>query len=222
MKNVIELIKHNNKSHPEFQYYIPLIEKALSNLSKHPDITIEICKSLLEGVSKSILERTTDQFSRADLDKMDVAPLVKQATFQLRYHDNVYEDEFTRICFTLAQAMGTLRNARADISHGKAVPKLKQSNEKLSTFSMQMTACIIHYMLDALFSIPPAISDSDEEEEEKVVKYEDNPEFNLYLDEERPIEGRVLYSRALFEQYNEDYLIQLSDFEYIQENEGDN
>jgi hypothetical protein len=47
---------------------------------------------------------------------------------------------------------------------------------------------------------------------EKELRYEDNPAFNDYLDEVNPMPGKILYSKALFEQEFETYEIQLDDY----------
>ena len=47
---------------------------------------------------------------------------------------------------------------------------------------------------------------------ETEIAYDDNSAFNDYLDSLYPLEGKPLYSRALHEQYREDYLIQLDDY----------
>ncbi len=49
-------------------------------------------------------------------------------------------------------------------------------------------------------------------EEEDLIRYEDNPEFNDLLNEEYPLDGKLLYSFALYELYYEDYEIQLRAF----------
>ena len=36
--------------------------------------------------------------------------------------------------------------------------------------------------------------------------------FNEFLDEQYPLDGKPRYSRALYDQYSEDYEIQLQDF----------
>ena len=81
MKSAIELIIENADHYPEFRYYIPLIKKAERNLENQPDICIEICKSLFEGVSKSILERISPEITREELDKLEVGPLVKKSSY---------------------------------------------------------------------------------------------------------------------------------------------
>lgn len=230
MESVKELIRENSAQHPEFEYYLPLIDKAERNSLDHPDICIEVCKSLLEGISKSIVERISDNHTRADLDKKEVGPLVKLAVKQLKQHDDVIEDDFVTRCTSMAVALGTLRNARGDISHGRGVPKGEQSNDKLALLSMQMSSGLLHYMLEALFAIlgdkevPVEVEEPEEALDLEVVEYEANPDFNAYLDEETPVPGRILYSLALYEQYYEDYLIQLSEYQYEQEvaESGDN
>jgi len=69
----------------------------------------------------------------------------------------------------------------------------------------------LRYMLASYFSIRP--------EPEELVEYEENPEFNTELDELNPLEGKPLYSRALYEQYYEDYVLQLEDFLYQMDDE---
>ncbi|EMI55091.1 abortive infection family protein [Rhodopirellula sallentina] len=218
MDTVKEIIEHQIGRFPEFAYYLPLIEKAKADLVEHPDICIETCKSLLEGISKSIIEKLPNPHARPDLDKLEVGPLVKLAVTQLKVNNDIVEDDFLKRCSSLAYAMGALRNARGDISHGKGAPKLHQSDDKLSSLSLKMTASVLFYMLDAFFSIPdPEVAPVGEER----IEYEDNPDFNQSLDDENPLDGRVLYSRALYDQYYEDYTIQLSDYQYEQELQGE-
>jgi hypothetical protein len=114
--------------------------------------------------------------------------------------------------------LGTLRNERGDISHGKAVPKTAVSNDRLSALCMSMTENVICYMLDAFYSIPPRPEEMLVEAAEPtptlpLVSYDDNADFNDWLDEQCPWpEGRLIYSSALYELYYEDYLIQLREF----------
>ncbi|MCJ8149485.1 abortive infection family protein [Shinella sedimenti] len=221
MRQAVELIVHHAGRYPEFRYYISLMKKAESYLSNQPDICIETCKSLLEGVSKSIIERLDTTAKREELDKKDVGPLIKQAARLLKKADNVIEDDFVTRCSSLAHALGTLRNERGDISHGKAVPKTASSNDRLSALCLSMTENVLSYMLDAFYSIPPEPSEHSQEIDETVevepdlpiVSYDDNGDFNDWLDEKYPLpEGRLIYSSALYELYYEDYVIKLEEF----------
>lgn len=228
MKQAVELIVNNAERYPEFRYYISLMKKAERNLSNQPDICIETCKSLLEGISKSIIERLDAAAIREDLDRKDVGPLIKQAARLLRKADNVIEDDFVTRCSSVAHALGTLRNERGDISHGKAVPKTAFSNDRLSALCMSMSENVLCYMLDAFYGIPSYSEIRSEEPPQlgeldpyyPVVSYDDNADFNDWLDEKYPLpDGRLIYSSALHELYYEDYLIQLEAFRDLGDDE---
>ena len=101
--------------------------------------------------------------------------------------------------------LGELRNARGDISHGRAVPKELESDRSLSRLAISVTEAIGRYMLASFFAIRPAGL--------PVVSYEGNEAFNEFLDQRYPLQGKPLYSLALFQQFNQDYLIQLEMFD---------
>ena len=227
MKNVIELIVGNSAEYPEFRYYIAIIKKAEKNLSNQPDICIEICKSLYEGISKSIVEQLDKNISREELEKWTVSKLVKEAMTLLKESDNVIEDNFVTRSVSLVYALAILRNERGDISHGRAVPKHKRSDVHLADLSFQMTEGIISYMLDSFFRISkklkdeklnePIVTDSHDISDLEQVKYEDNVNFNELLDANMPWDDKLSYSKALYELYYEDYLIRLNDYRDTEE-----
>ena len=204
MRAVRELLDEQMSRHADFAYYIPLLEKAERNQLPHPDICIETSKSLLEGVAKTIINRLDPDRTREDIDGKDLSPLVKDAAKLLQANDDQFEADFTTRCVSLAYALGQLRNARGDISHGKAVPKQYCSSSDLARFVMDMTEGLLLYMLKSFYTIHPG---ADPE-----LVYEENQDFNDYLDDVYPLEGKPLYSLALFEQYREDYEIQLGNY----------
>ena len=216
MQTAAQLIIQNSDRYPEFRRYLSFIKKAELNQANQPDVCIEICKSLFEGISKSIIERLDPSASRKELDGMEVVPLVKRAAQALKKEDNVVEDHFIARCVSFAHAMATLRNARGDISHGKAVPKEISSNERLAHLALRMSEGIIAYMLDAFYALPKAKSEEEVAEEEESdleqIDYDANPDFNNDLDEQTPTDGKPLFSRAVYELYYEDYLLKLQDF----------
>ncbi|HEY9081184.1 abortive infection family protein [Magnetovibrio sp.] len=221
MQQATELIVSNAGKYPEFRYYLSIMKKAEMNLSSQPDICIETCKSLLEGISKSIIERLDTTSERKELDKKEVGPLIKQAARLLKQEDNVIEDDFVSRCSSLAYALATLRNERGDISHGKAVPKATASNDRLSSLCLSMTGNVICYLLDAFYGLAPqpkqaeakSIEIMEQEPDLPIIPYDDNTDFNDWLDGKYPLpEGRLIYSNALYELYYEDYIIQLEEF----------
>ena len=221
MKNAITLITENFKTHPEFKYYISIMKIAEENLLDQPDICIETCKSLIEGISKSIIERFGKNINREDFKTSKISPLTKQAFKLLREHkeyDDVVGIDLARVSVHLATLIAKIRDDRGDISHGKPVPKHEKSNEYLAYLSYQITESIISCMLDSFFRISKQLKDDATSNFEKV-EYDENEDFNNLLDTDIPWDGKLLYSKALYELYYEDYLIKLNDYKDSNEEE---
>lgn len=222
MERLRILITENLDKLPEFEYYLPIIDKALNYEQSRPDTAIECCNSLLQGFSKTIIVNL-EGVEPSDLDKPSEAKsdkLIKRALKCLKENDDVYEDDFATRGASLALAIATLRNARGDITHGKAVPKKLQSACSLAEVTNEVTATILRYMFATYLPIKMALDDEVQEEpsEEVVgIAYEDNPDFNEYLDDSNPVEGKLLYSEGLFHLYLEDYEIRLADYNNMME-----
>lgn len=224
MQRATNLIKAHRESFPECAYYLPLLSKARRNARAHPDICIETCKALLEGIAKTIVLDLDEAATKQEVDKKDVDQIVKWAAKTLQQNDDVIEDNFVTRATSLANALGALRNTRSDISHGREVPKPEYSDEKFARLCLSMTDSIAVYMLESYFTLSRSTGDRELEGEDKPdtsstaesyipeVAYEDHPDFNDWLDEANPLPGKVVYSEALFRLYLEDYIIELEQF----------
>lgn len=221
MQRVIELIQSKAQVFPDCAYHLEIIERAELELSESPNICVETCKSLLEGLSKTILLKTRKDYTSERVEGMKFKPLVEAAITDLRDNDDVVEDGFKKSVTDFSSWLGTLRNHRGEISHGRSVPKLRKSTDKLALLCLHTTEAVAYYMLDAYFAICEA------EEDQRVAKlatqsevrtgipnvnYSDNLDFNNFLDLGYPLPGKVLYSEALFNLYYEDYVIELDEF----------
>ena len=216
MDSLKNLITGNSALFPDFKYYIPIIEKAERNLEPHPDIAIECCLSLIQGVSKTIIlsldETATIEELENNNNESRVHKQFKRAAELIKKNDDIYETAFTGTCSGLTSAIAYLRNARGDISHGRAVPKALKSDVELAKLIMEITNSLLRYTLASFFIIDLEKQAEELEEEEDFVRYEDNPEFNDLLDEEYPLDGKLLYSEALHSLYYEDYEIRLQTY----------
>lgn len=223
MERLKQMIVDNKATLPDFEYYLPIIEKALNYEESRPDTAIECCNALLQGFSKTIILNLEDGAERADLDKQSEAKsdkLIKRALRCLKDNDDVYEDDFATRGASLALAIATLRNARGDITHGKAVPKELQSHQSLAEVSNEMTGTILRYMYTGYLAIivdrraqeAPEAVEPEEPKPDFDLEYGDNPDFNDFLDEQQPLPGKMLYSEALFLSYIEEYQIELDAF----------
>ena len=208
-----QLLKHPPSRFSDFEYYYVILEKITENRTSNPDIAIESCKSLVEGLAKSILKHTDKSYVDNQRSTEDLNPLLKKAINALANRDANIEEQFTKAVGNLIHQLGSLRNERGDISHGKSAPKQINSSPHFANLVIQATDGIAAFLLHELFALD--LSDFDP------LNYEDNPDFNDSLDELFPLSGDISYSRALFDQDFVSYEEQLEDFQAQQEDEAE-
>jgi len=204
MEKLKEIIKDNNDKFEHFSYYLLLINKAEKNLLYSPDIAIESCKALIEGICKTILitlDKTVNE-KKISSEGYQFQRLYKESMDKLSEYDESFELEFVRGFNNNIRILGEIRTKRGDISHGKRAPKEEISSHDFAVLIFNFTGQLIIYIVEHFFQI---------EFEEEVI-YEDNEEFNTLLDKNNPLPGKVKFSLALYEQYLEDYRTQLKQF----------
>ncbi|HBB96100.1 MAG TPA: hypothetical protein DC054_11985 [Blastocatellia bacterium] len=204
MQLVKTLIHENSEKFGHFSYYETVIEVIEQNVLSQPDICIESCKSLIEGISKTILKALNPAQTDAVLNRKVFKDLFREALAALAQRNPTMEAEFVRRSVGVVQVIGEIRDKRGDISHGKIAPKELASYAQFSKLIMHMTEGIAFYMLDQFFQIDLSFTE--------VVKYEDNDKFNEFLDRQNPMPG-LSYSKALFDQDNVSYCEQLLDYQ---------
>ncbi|XOB63572.1 hypothetical protein ACMC56_07095 [Campylobacterota bacterium DY0563] len=204
MEKLKELIKDNSGKFEHFSYYLLLINKAEKNLLYSPDIAIESCKALIEGICKTILISLDKTISENVIsgERYQFQRLFKESMDKLAEYDESFELEFVRGFNNNIRILGEIRTKRGDISHGKRAPKEEMSSHDFAVLIFNFTGQLIIYIVEHFFQI----------EFEEEVNYEDNEEFNVFLDENNPLPGKVKFSLALYEQYLEDYRTQLKQF----------
>lgn len=200
MQTLIELIERHSPEESHFRYYVPIIEKAERNEIEHPDITIECCASLFQGISKTIVYRLSPPSDKKQFENDSIQRQVKAAFRCLEATDDAVELAFPVAVENLVRIVGELRNTRGDISHGRAVPKELQSDRSLARLVLNVSESVLRYMLASYFAIKPA--------DLPFIAYGQSPAFNEHLDDLNPMQGKPVYSLALYQQYYEDYLIQ--------------
>ncbi len=199
-------ILHKHKdSHEDFGYYYKLIKKAENNVSENPDISIESSKSLVEGISKTILKNLNATYTEAKARKTTFPQLFSTACKCVNEYVEL-EIDFIHRTQAMIVRLGQLRTDRGDISHGKSVPKLGVSSESAARMIMRVIDSISAYLLESFFSIDLSY--------QREVAYEKNQGFNETLDENYPLEGLegIVYSKALHDQDYDAYEEQLRDY----------
>jgi hypothetical protein len=196
-----QIINEKKGQYPEFEYYISLIEVIEEKFTISPDMTIETCKSLVEGIAKTILNNLDSNIEHSK-DAHDVfrqaLDVIEKKTF--------IEIKYIRRVVTFVQVLAEIRNSRADISHGKATPKEQITNEAFAISALKTTDAMLYYILTHYFQVL-----EQEEVIEEKVQYEDNPKYNELLDENNSI-GNIIYSKALYEQDYDNYYEGLVDY----------
>ena len=193
----------NETKYPHFaKYYIPtIIDTIEKSITQNPDVAIESCKSLIEGISKGILKyqgRTYEPESRTGGTPQK---FLKDALNSL---DGKVDDEFIWATANFVLRIKQLRDERGDISHGKAAPKDIASDQHLAAAIVQTTDSLVCYLLTIFFTTDWSYLEE--------IKYDDNEEFNQYLDEDNELDG-VIYSKALFDQDPVAYKQQLENYQ---------
>ncbi len=211
MKQTKEILNILESRYNNIDYYQTIIQKIEENVESHPDICIESCKALLEGLSKFIWKQIDITYDALVADKMDFHPVVRQAMTKLADFNEDIELDFVNKVNKLIVSIGEVRNKRGDISHGKLSPKEYFSDSQFAHLVMNITDNMLFYVLHS-FSKVSLI---------KELEYEDHPEFNEWLDDKNPM-GNLSYSKALFDQdqvaYEEELENYLEDEEIISEN----
>ena len=202
MDNTRQVIIRYKNEFPDFDYYISILDEIDSHVGTMPDVSIEACKSLIEGVSKTILTKLKISYkekggsidSPATLLKKVFDVLVKKSDFDLAYTETSLE---------LVNRIARIRNDRGDLSHGRSAPKLVKSNPDLAELISVVCDGVVCYLLKIVFTTDWSYLNEP--------KYDDNRNFNQILDAENMLPG-ITYSKALFDQDIISYKEQLKNY----------
>lgn len=219
MESLEALVKRHFHEFPDFQYYDAFAEfiSAIENYHEdlHTGVSLDCCNSLLQSISKTIITQIDSEIEVKTLDKgshSTTNSLVSKAATLLQKNDDVYEKGFITAITKLGRCIAELRNSRGDLSHGKCIPKELINDRDLSRLLKEITESLSRYLISSFFSLELEKLEEESETEEDSIRYEDNPEFNDLLDEEYPLDGKLLYSQALYTLYYEDYEIRLQTY----------
>lgn len=191
MKQTKDILKTLESRYTNIDYYQTIIQKIEENVESHPDICIESCKALFEGLSKFIWQQldTTFNLRIVESKKYSLQDLFKASFKQLSNKCEIFEDDFVNRTSSLIHLLGEIRTKRGDISHGKLSPKEHFSDLAFARLTFDITDGLAYYLLTCFNTIPV----------KKELEYKDNPEFNDWLDNENQIRN-LSYSKALFDQ----------------------
>ena len=191
----MEFLKQIFDGNDEFRDYYFLIDKIEKYLDVMPDISIECCKSLFEGLSKKILLDLTKKFDANHVNNMPVETVLNNMLIELSFKlrvDVSLDKEFAlfkKSTIEFVKEIKAIRNARGDVSHGRNYPKLNFSSNIEAKSLVISSDLFLSKMLTYYLII----------EKPRVLKYEDYDEFNEWLNEQDSAGFLSSYSLALYE-----------------------
>lgn len=204
MNKTRKIIEENNSI---FGDHLVVVKQIEDYAEEDPDIAIGCCKSLFEGVGKTILESNNTSGT--------ASKFFKDAVKQIEGFE-INEATILRQLETIINNISTIRDQRDPLSHGRASPRTEKSSPELAEFVIAITDYTIYYTIYKYVASLDSILELE-------LQYFDNPEFNDYLDEEfyqklNEVEfdiGRVEYSEALFNQDPVSYKEQLENYKEL-------
>lgn len=200
MEKTINIISNNIKKHPHFGEYFKIITIIEENELVNPDICIESCKALIEGVSKTIIVNLDNTKTAENIDSDNIPKLFSEAMKLLANNCEDIEGDFVLRFSGIINVLAEIRNKRGDISHGRMAPKAIYSSKKLASTVKNMTDTMLEYTLEHYFDLD---FNSKEKLDYNAVDMEN---YNSWLDDSVtfPI-AKARYSQILFEHDPDEY-----------------
>lgn len=196
---------------PSFQHYRGHIINIISNVYTNPTLSIELCKSVTEGICKTILNDKCESIPQRFPNL--VSTTIKK--LDLNYHqDHQYLLELAKSLGSILHHVAEIRNEYGSYaSHGQDI-KHKQVSSDLALFVLHSTNAILGFILHFY------IATNDYRKSERI-RYEDYERINELIDEEYEMKAtyKISYSRALFYQDLEAYKELLIEFKQREEDE---
>ncbi len=207
MDKTRQIINKYKDEFPEFDYYISILDEIDNHTSTMPDISIEACKSLIDGISKTILSKLQIVYIEKGRNLESSASLLKKTLNALATNSD-FDLVYTQSSLSLVNRIAEIRNDRGDLSHGRATPKLSSSTSDMAELVSDVCDGVVCYLLKIVFATDWSYLNE--------IKYEDNMAFNDELDANNIAQG-IIYSKALYDQDIISYKEQMKNYNSEQE-----
>ena len=209
-------IKEHISKMPSFGGFEAHVATIENNVATNPSLCVETCKSLMEGICKTILTNKNIEYNQNG----KFQELIRQTFDVLISSTDCYKDKFyelARRTASVTQTIAEIRNNSGFASHGQDI-KTSSIDASLSLFTCKISDAIGGFILHYYTT-------HNNPRKDNRVHYEDCREFNEYFDDMNPLTigllnlsaSEALYSQD-YEAYKEEYLYYL-DIEKIHKTE---
>jgi hypothetical protein len=192
----MDWIRSNISAMPSFAPFLDQVDVIDTYVISNPTLCVETCKSLIEGICKTILNNKNIPYSNDAVFNS----LVKQTIEIILNPEESFRNdliELGRRIASVSQKLGEIRNNAGFVSHGMDIlnPRL---TETISYFSYKITDTIGGFILNCY--INNRISNADNR-----IHYDDYKSFNEYFDEINPMSIGLITLSASKVLFQEDY-----------------
>jgi len=194
----VKWIRENIGFIPSFSVYERQVSLIEESVESNPDLCVEACKSLIEGICKAILTNKGVDYSK--YDKFQV--LVRVTIESMLTENDSYGNELSEIArriSSVAQKISEIRDSAGFASHGQDIEHISISYS-LALLTSRITDVIGGFILH--------FYRTHSDRGTSRILYQDYESFNDYYDEQYPIfigDIPISASEALYSQDIEAY-----------------
>jgi hypothetical protein len=206
-------IKEHISKMPSFNAFETHIATIEETVEANPSLCIETCKSLIEGICKTILTNKSIAYGKDVKFQGLVGQTVKELTLSTDYHKDKLCELARRIA-SVAQVIAEIRNDSGFASHGQDV-KTVPVNSTISLFSSKISDVIGGFILHYY------ITHSNPKKNSRI-HYEDCRDFNEHFDDTNPLKVGELILSASEALYYQDYEAYKEEYLYYSDTKDEN
>ena len=191
-------IRDNISFIPSFSVYEKQISVIEDSVNNNPDLCVETCKSLIEGICKTILTNKGIDYLRYEHFQGLVKVTIESLSSESDSHRDALSEVARRIA-SVAQKISEIRDSAGFASHGQDVEHASIS------YSL---ALLTYRITDVIGGFIMHFYRTHSDKGPNRIFYQDYQSFNEYYDEQNPIVIGDVYisaSEALFSQDIEAY-----------------
>ena len=203
MKLTKEAVNEATNQIDGIEAYYLLINNIEENIESNPDIAIEVCKSLIEGLCKKALELLSEEYKtdkKLINDCNHKLPTLSLTAFNHVFHEAfesklyyglyslIYDEVRLRTIIDSSkkriynnvndtlQQINRVRGDRGDLCHGRSYPKSIESSVYFANSIVSITDGICSYIIYNIL-------ENVKEKSEQIYGYSDLEDYNKWLDE---------------------------------------
>ena len=232
MEKIEKLIKENLESYPDFEYYLNLIDEAKRFKEIYPDMCVETCNTLIQGIGGKIINEYDEEqykqlyFEENGDDKYPTTiAIIKNCVNNFLIHQN--EKKIVKqSATTVGQHADMIKEAnknRNDSITNVLVNKVKPINEirnkrgdichgRIAPKKYITDQDVCEYIFDITSSMLNLIFrrfiEFQSKKDKNIMDYDKETKFNNYLDKENPLKStNYKFSEILYKAKPEEYRI---------------